>query len=164
MIPSEGVKLVVFISVGAVQVGVFYVLRKKLRSIKHALTNMSEADDDAMAPLFLSSAAPKRVEEGSFLFALGGKKQPNRQQRLFWFGAKGPAFILHVVRTTLFFVSVYFALLVFRFGDDLSGTTICLFGVALCFPLVIIWVLAPEVVPLPIWGSAVLPACNHLGA
>lgn len=116
---------------------------------------MSEADDDSMVPSFLCGEPPKRTDESSFLFALSGKKQPNRHQRLFWFGANGPAFILHVVRTTLFFVSVYFALLVFRFGDDLSGTTICLFGVALCFPLVIIWVLAPEVVSLLVLTTSI---------
>ena len=164
MIPHEDVKLAVFLSIGVALLGVMIVTRNKLLEIYMTLVRPNDADSDDNLPFYqqrhrdsVRASKGESKEKTWWDKMCNGDREPNAHEALFWCGVSGPNLILHIIRTCSFLAAVYFALLVFRFGGDLSRGihTMVLMVLAVVCPGIMMYHYVPQVIKLYILTTSI---------
>ena len=162
MLHSETLKLVIFIFFGVCVFGGAVVLNLKLAHIQASLSGFkpqypghwllagshsSYGDEESSKLLAYQRCEPPPAPEGGFWRFLYGSRAPTQHENLFWFRVNGVTFMLNTVRTMLFLVAIFFALLWVRFANHFeSASGILIFLVAVTFPTMTIVFLAPSIV------------------
>jgi hypothetical protein len=164
MIPHEDVKLAVFLSIGVALLGVMIVTRNKLLEIYMALVRPNDTDSEDFLPYYqqrhremVRASKNQSKEKSGWEKWLSGEREPNAHEALFWGGAAGPNLMMHIIRTSSFLAAVYFALLVFRFGGDLTRgfhTLVLLFLAVVC-PAIMMYHYVPQVIKLYILVTSI---------
>jgi hypothetical protein len=164
MIPHEDVKLAVFLSLGVVLLGVMIVTRNKLLEIYMALVRPNDTDSDDNLPYYqqrhrdmMRASKGESKEKTWWHKVCNGEREPNAHEALFWCGASGPGFMLHIIRTCSFLAAVYYSILVFRFGGDLSRGihTMVLMILAVICPGIMMYHYVPQVIKLYILTTSI---------
>ena len=164
MIPHEDVKLAVFLSVGVVLLGVMIVTRNKLLEIYMTLVRPNDTGTEDNLPYYqmrhreMQRASRGESKEKSWFYKqCNGDRDPNAHEALFWCGAAGPGLVLHIIRTCSFLAAVYFSLMVFRFGGDLTRGihTMVLMVLAVVCPGIMMYHYVPQVIKLYILCTSI---------
>uniref|UniRef100_A0A7S4JJ55 EF-hand domain-containing protein n=1 Tax=Guillardia theta TaxID=55529 RepID=A0A7S4JJ55_GUITH len=159
MIPHEDVKIAVFLLLGILLLAIMIIMRNKLLDIYMMLVRYDgHIAEGTMVPFYISRAREDdrqslttAEEKGWFYKLCNGTRNPNPQERLFWFGISGPHVMMHIIRTCSFLGSVYFSLFVFRFGEDLvtrAAHTVTLLIMAILCPSIMMYYYLPQVMKL----------------
>jgi Ca2+-binding EF-hand superfamily protein len=164
MIPHEDVKLAVFLSLGVVLLGVMIVTRNKLLEIYMTLVRPNENDSEDNLPYYqqrhremVRMSKGESKEKTWFHKMCNGEREPNAHEALFWCGAAGPELVLHIIRTCSFLAAVYFAIMVFRFGGDLTRGIhdVVLMMLAVVCPGIMMYHYVPQVIKLYIMTTSI---------
>jgi len=162
MIPLEETKLAIFLVVGLLLLGFVVVTRNKLLDVYMALVHVTpgeESESDVPAYVVKAREAQRQgaPPQGAFYRWCNGGREPNAHERLFWFGAAGPPFLMHLIRTCSFLSSIYFSILVYRFLGDLVAspheTLMVLLSVV--SPGIMIYFYLPQVMKLLILTTSI---------
>jgi len=164
MIPHEDVKLAVFLSLGVALLGVMILTRNKLLEIYMTLVRPNDTESDDNLPYYqqrhrgiVRASKGESKEKTWFDKMCNGDREPNAHEALFWCGAAGPGFALHLIRTCSFLAAVYFAIFVFRFMPDFSRGihTILLMVLAIVCPSIMMYHYVPQVIKLYILTTSI---------
>lgn len=184
MLHSEELKLAIFLVLGFVVFLCGTVVNYKTAKIKSALTGFprrragswllgndnrnptygSDGGESGKMPLLPYEKEEDVLEapQGWFNRFLYGERAPTPHEKLFWFRVNGVSFMLNFIRTSLFLIAIYVALLWVRFSSHFeSSEGILLFLGAMFFPtLTVVW-LVPAIIEKFTWCTSVEQMRHH---
>lgn len=173
VIPYQDIKLSLFLFLGIIILFVTIVARNKMLDVYMKLCLPGHGHD--ATPYYLWKKRKSTTEDckgikgeadtrGWLYTKTHGERSPNAHESLFWFGANGPTFMVHLVQTTIFVCSVYLSLIAINFVGQFSQSSmhaVCLLTLSFVAPAIMLFYYTPQLIKLTVIVTSVEMLRNH---
>jgi len=167
IIPYQDIKLSLFLFLGIIVLFITIMARNKMLDVYMKLCLPGHGHDST--PYYLWKKRKSTAEDckgmkgeadtrGWLYKMTHGDRSANAHESLFWFGANGPGFMVHLVQTTIFVCSVYLALIALNFVGQFSHSSIhaiCLLCLSLVAPAIMLCYYTPQLIKLVVVVTSV---------